>query len=280
MARNRNLSLQMEKKMNHQVKARATQVFGIALACMALVACGKQETTAPAAAQAATPPAATAAAAEPANVIVWAPPGKAAPAGFAQKLRALKDEGIASEVRVVKEYAFEEKPGYGSGFDELAIVKFPSEAAYEQWKAGPAADLGPDVLSSRVDVMTERVSRKNNPDQSVYVVSQYETFVSPQAYKEYSQDYIDPNMDNQYHSGIMTRYTMYLERQASGDLKNPRAFLVTEYANQAEFDRKASVKDPYKALLLSGPYPEWARLNVDKKTMRRDFNESYARPAP
>ena len=267
--------------MNHRVKARTPQVFGIALACMALVACGKQETSAPASAQDTAPAAAApAVAAEPANVIVWAPPGKAAPAGFAQKLRALKDEGIASEVRVVKEYGFEEKPGYGSGFDELAIVKFPSEAAYDQWKASPAADLGPDVISSRVDVMTERVSRKNNPDQSVYVISQYETFVSPQAYKEYSEDYIDPNMDNQYHSGIMTRYTMYLERLATGDLKNPRAFLVTEYANQAEFDRKASVKDAYKALLLGGSYPEWARLNVEKKTMRRDFNESYARPAP
>ena len=87
-------------------------------------------------------------------------------------------------------------------------------------------------------------------------------------------------MANQYASGIMTRYTMYLEREPSGGLVHPKAILVTEYANQAEFDRKASVKDPYKALLLSGPYPEWARLNVDKKKMRRDFNESYAKPAP
>jgi len=266
--------------MNHPIKNTATKAFGIMLACVALAACGKQETTQPVAEESAAPPATTVVAVMPASVIVWAPPGKTAPADFAQRLRALKDEGIASEVRVVKEYEHEVKEGYGPGFDELAIVKFPNEAAYDKWKASPDADFGPDVLSSRVDVMTERVSRKNHQDQSVYVISQYETFVSPEAYKEYSEDYIDPNMDNQYHSGIMTRYTMYLEREASGELKNPRAFLVTEYANQAEFDRKASVKDPYKALLLSGPYPEWARLNVEKKQMRRDFNESYARPAP
>lgn len=268
--------------MKSQVRGKATKVFGILLACAALVACGKKEAATPAADSSAAQPAAAAAAPAdaPANAIVWVPPGKPVPADFAKRLRALKDDGTASEVRVVKEYEYEVKEGYGPGFDELAVVKFPSEAAYEQWKASPAADFGPDVIVSRVDVMTERVSKKNNPDQSVYVISQYESFVSPEEYKDYSEAYIDPNMDNQYHSGIMTRYTMYLEREATGGLKNPRAFLVTEYANQAEFERKASVKDPYKALLLSGTHPEWARLNVEKKKMRRDFNESYARPAP
>ena len=267
--------------MKSKYQGNATKIFGVMLACMAMVACGKQEAAAPAApaaGQSAAQPAE--AAATPANVILWSPPGKTAPADFAQRLRALKDEGSASEVRVVKEYEHEVKEGYGPGFDELAVVRFPSESAYEQWKASPAADFGPDVITSRVDVATERVSRKNNPDQSIYVISQYESFVSPEDYKIYSEDYIDPNMDNQYHSGIMTRYTMYLEREATGDLKNPRAFLVTEYANQAEFDRKASVKDPYKALLLSGTHPEWARLNVEKKKMRRDFTESYAKPVP
>jgi len=266
--------------MKSQTRSKTMNVFGILLACAAMVACGKKDAAAPAADNAPPPAAAAAPADAPASAILWVPPGKPVPADFAQRLRALKDNGTASEVRVVKEYDHEVKEGYGPGFDELAVVKFPSEAAYEQWKAGPSADFGPDVVTSRVDVMTERVSRKNNPDQSIYVISQYESFVSPEEYRIYSEDYINPNMDNQYHSGIMTRYTMYLEREATGGLQNPRAFLVTEYANQAEFDRKASVKDPYKALLLSGTHPEWARLNVEKKKMRRDFTESYAKPAP
>jgi len=268
--------------MKPQTKHTANRMFGLLLACMALAACGNKEAAAPASDQAPAQPAATAAAPAdtPANVIVWIPPGKTVPADFARRLHALKDNGTASEVRVVKEYEYEVKEGYGPGFDELAIVKFPSEAAYDQWKASAAADLGPDAIISRVDVMTERVTRKNDPGKSIYVISQYESFVSPEEYKHYSEDYINPNMENQVSSGIMTRYTMYLEREATGDLKNPRAFLVTEYASKAEFDRKASVKDPYKALLLSGPYPEWARLNVEKKKMRRDFNESYATPVP
>lgn len=265
--------------MKFRFQGKTMKVFGILLACAAVVACGKKEAAAPAA-ESAQPASAAAAVDTPANAIVWVPPGKAVPADFGKRLRALKDDGTASEVRVVKEYDHEVKEGYGPGFDELAIVAFPSEAAYEQWKASPAADFGADVITSRVDVMTERVSKKNDPGQSIYVISQYESFVSPQEYKDYSQAYIDPNMDNQYHSGIMTRYAMYLEREATGGLQNPRAFLVTEYANQAEFDRKASVKDPYKALLLSGTHPEWARLNVEKKKMRRDFTESYAKPVP
>lgn len=260
--------------MKFSVRNQAMKAFGLMLACAAVAACGKVEPTheaAPAAAAAAAP-------AVPANVIIWSPPGKAAPADFATRLRGLEADGTATQVRVVKEYEYEVKEGYGPGFDQLAIVEFPSEEAYGQWQNSPAADFGPDVITSRVDVMTERRSRRNDPDKSVYVISQYETFVSADDYKIYSEDYIDPNMDNQYHSGIMTRYTMYREREATGDLQNPRAFLVTEYANAEEFARKKSVKDPYKALLLSGTHPEWARLNVEKKKLRRDFTESYANP--
>ncbi|HRP74683.1 MAG TPA: hypothetical protein PKZ27_03750 [Rhodocyclaceae bacterium] len=269
--------------MKRQSRNSVNKMFGLMLACVAMAACGNKEAATPTPDQSSAQSTATAAQAPdatPANVILWSPPGKTAPADFAQRLRALQDDGAASDVRVVKEYAHEVKEGYGPGFDELAIVQFPNESAYEQWKTSPASDFGPDVITSRVDITTDRRSRKNNPSQSIYVVSQYETFVSPEEYRIYSEDYINPNMDNQYHSGIMTRYTMYLEREATGGLEHPRAFLVTEYANQSEFDRKASVKDPYKALLLSGTHPEWARLNTEKKKMRRDFTESYAKPAP
>lgn len=268
--------------MKSQAVRNARTMLGIALACMAMLACGKQQ--APAQDAAASTPAPVAAAPEPrqepVHAVLIVPPEKTAPADLPQKLAAWKSAGALSDAVLVKKFGFKVKDGYGEGFDQFAVLDFPGESAYEAWKAGDAASLGPDVIVSRVDVLRDRRSKKNDPAQSIFVVGQYESLVSPQQYQDYTDAYVEPNMANQYASGIMTRYTMYLEREATGDLKNPRAFLVTEYANQAEFDRKASVKDPYKALLLSGPYPEWARLNVDKKKMRRDFNESYAKPAP
>jgi hypothetical protein len=265
--------------MKSTVANKTMKAFGLLLLCAAIAGCSKSE--APAAASQTPAPAADTAQsvpATPANVIVWAPPGKEAPADFAKRMRSLQADGVATQVRVIKEYDHEVKEGYGPGFNEMAIIEFPNEASYESWKSGAGSELGPDLITSRVDVATERKSRKNSPDDAIYVVGHYETLVPFEDYKIYSQDYIDPNMDNQYHSGIMTRYTMYVEREATGELKNPRALLVQEYANQAEFDRKKSVKDPYKALMLSGTHPEWARLNTEKKKLRRDFAESYAKP--
>lgn len=260
--------------MKTQVQIKATKIFGILLACMAMVACGKQE------APVETPVAnaATEAVQEQAHALLIVLPEKTAPADLPQKLAGWKSSGAVSNAVLIKQFAHEVKPGYSLAFEDMAILDFPSESAFDAWKADNAAGLGPDVIVSRVDALLDRRSKKNDPTQSIFVVGVYESLVSEDAYKDYTDAYIEPNMANQYFSGIMTRYTMYYEREATGGLAHPKAFLVTEYANQAEYDRKSSVKDPYKALLLSGTHPEWARINESKKTLRRDYSETYANP--
>ncbi|KAF1685372.1 hypothetical protein B1992_12635 [Pseudoxanthomonas broegbernensis] len=241
---------------------------------MAVVACGQKEAETMAAGERAAP----AAAEKPAHVLLFVMPDKTAPAGLAQMLAGWKSAGALSDVVLVKKYGHEEKPGYDEGFNELAILDFPSESAYEQWRNSEAARLGPDVVASRADVLLDRRTKKNDPSKSIFVISQYESLVSPQEYQDYTDAYIEPNMANQMFSGIMTRYTMYLEREATGGLAHPKAVLVTEYANQAEFDRKKAVKDAYKAVLLSGTHPEWAHINDTKKALRTDKSETYAHP--
>jgi hypothetical protein len=86
-------------------------------------------------------------------------------------------------------------------------------------------------------------------------------------------------MSNQKFSGIMTRYTMYLDRDANGGLAHPKALLLTEYANQAEFERKSSVKDAYKKVLLE-THPEWKRINDTKTEIRTDLDETLAKQVP
>lgn len=253
-------------------------MFGIMLACVAMVACGKQEAPVEASAASAAEPAAAEAAQEPAHALLIVLPEKTAPADLTQKLAGWKSSGAVSNAVLIKQFAHEVKPGYSLAFEDLAILDFPNESAFEAWKADNAAGLGPDVIVSRVDALLDRRSKKNDPTQSIFVVGGYESLVPKEAYKDYTDAYIEPNMANQYFSGIMTRYTMYFEREATGGLANPKALLVTEYANQAEYDRKSSVKDPYKALLLSGTHPEWAHINETKKAIRRDYSETYAKP--
>ncbi len=79
------------------------------------------------------------------------------------------------------------------------------------------------MIVSRVDVLLDKRSRKNDPSQSVFVTGVYESLVDKDKYQEFTDDYIDPNMGNQYSSGIMTRYTMYLEREATGGVAKPKA---------------------------------------------------------
>lgn len=265
--------------MKERTRGFGMQAAGLIAACMALSACGRTEVT-PAAAAGVEPQAATQPAqpATPAHALLFVLPDKTTPADFPQKLAGWKSDGAVSNVVLMRQFGHEVKPGYSLAFNDMAILDFPSEAAYEQWKAASAADLGPDVIVSRADVLLHKQSRHNDPSKSIFVTGVYETLVPKDEYQLFTDDYIEPNMGNQYFSGIMTRYTMYLEREATGGLQNPKAFLVTEYADQAAYDRKSSVKDGYKALLLGGNYPVWAQINDSKKALRRDYSEVYANP--
>lgn len=266
-----------------KLQSKSTKVMGLLLACMAVVACGKKDAapavTEPAAASTSTP-AATSAAEAPAHALVFVLPEKKAPADLAQKLAGWKADGTLSDAVLTQYVEHEVKEGYSQAFSDFAILDFPSESAYESWKANAAGELGADVIVSRVDVLLDKRSRKNDPTQSVFVTGVYESLVSKDQYQEFTDDYIDPNMGNQYSSGIMTRYTMYLEREGTGGLSKPKAFLVTQYANQDEFKRKDSVKGNYKKLLLGGDYPAWQHIDGTKKALRRDFAEVISKPVP
>jgi len=240
-------------------------------ACAVISACGNNN-PATAAAPAASPAAAQA---TPAHVILMVPPGKTAPAELAGKLREWKASGVLTDVTLVRKFGHKIKDGYGEGFTELAVLDFPSESVYQQWQG--SANLGADVIVSRVDILLDRRSRNHNPAQSIYVVSQYESLISAREYQEYTDDYIDPNMSNQMFSGIMTRFTMYYERAPSGGMVNPKAILVTEY-DPAEYDRKTDVKNAYKEVLLGGTHPRWQHINDVKRNLRTDLAETYANP--
>lgn len=253
-------------------------MLGLLLSCMALASCAKPAGTGTAGqASASAAEAVASTAQEPAHVLLFVLPDRTAPADLASNLSAWKTSGVLTNVNLVKRFGYEEKDGHDAGFNELAVLEFASESDYEEWQSTQAAKLGEDVIATRVDVLLHRVSSKNDPDTSIFVVGQYESLVPAREYQDYTDAYIEPNMANQMFSGIMTRYTMYLEREAKVS-ERPRAVLVTEYLNQEEYERKSAVKNAYKQVLLGGTHPEWARINGIKKTLRVDKSETYANP--
>lgn len=269
--------------MKYPLQSKTSTWLGLMLACVALVACSKKEaaTATPEPVAAASESAPVASANEtPAHALLFVLPDKKAPADLAQKLAGWKADGTLSDVVLTQYVEHEVKEGYSQAFADFALLDFPSEAAFEAFKANSASALGPDVIVSRVDVLLDKRSRKNDPSQSVFVTGVYESLVDKDKYQEFTDDYIDPNMGNQYSSGIMTRYTMYLEREATGGVAKPKAFLVTQYASQDEFKRKDSVKGNYKKLLLGGDYPVWQHIDGTKKELRRDYSEVISKPVP
>lgn len=210
--------------------------------------------------------------AEPAHVLVSVPAGQAVPADHAKHVAAWRSANHASSVTLLKQFDGPEPPGLAS----LAIVEFPDEARYEAWRRDAAAKLAAPLRVRRADVVVHHEKRARDGAASIFVVGRYEPLVAPAAYRDYTEAYIVPNMSNQVFSGIMTRYTMYLERPESGDAGKPLSLLVTEYAGEQAFARKSEVKDAYKVALLA-THPEWKRINDTKATLRNDLDETLAR---
>lgn len=240
-------------------------------ACFALAACGSKqaELAGPAETAVAAP------ASEQLHVLLTVPVGKKASVDLAGQLKKWKSSGAISSALLLQQFDGPEAPG----FSQLAVVDIADEGAFEDWKREAISNLGPDVIISQADVLADNVKKGRDSSKAVFVVSRYESLVTPEEYQSYTDAYIQPNMSNQKFSGIMTRYTMYLDRTANGGLAHPKALLLTEYANEAEFERKSSVKDAYKKVLLE-THPEWKRINDSKTEIRTDLDETLARQVP
>lgn len=254
-----------------KIPSNPSLFMGLLLASMALASCGGDKPAEQT--QAAAP--AVAEEAVPAHVLVSAPVGAELPAGYAELVATWRNSGVVSDALLLKQYDGPEAPGFSS----IAVLDFPSEAAYQEWSRADAKKLDASLTVRRADVLTHKERSPRDSGKAVFVVSRYESQVSADDYDSYTEAYIVPNMSNQYYSGIMNRYTMYIEREASAPQQKPKAYLLTEYANDAEFARKDGVKGSYKEVLLAH-HPEWKRINDTKTNIRTDLDETLARQVP
>ena len=245
----------------------------LAAVCLALAACGNKQAESIMPVPVQTPAAPQVQ--DPVHVLLTVPVGKEASIDLAEQLKKWKSSGAVTDALLLQQFDGPEAPG----FSQLAVVDIADEDSFQNWKTEAITVLGPDVIIGQADVLADNAKKGRDSSKAVFVVSRYESHVSPEEYQSYTDAYIQPNMSNQKFSGIMTRYTMYLDREASGGLANPKALLLTEYANDAAFARKASVKDAYKKVLLE-THPEWKRINETKTEIRTDLDETLARQVP
>src|SRR5207248_9757693 len=101
------------------------------------------------------------------------------------------------------------------GFSGLALVTLRSPSAYRAWRAEAERLLGAGAEVGEVKVVRNE-GRSGDPVPAFYVVNFYAPRISASQYQAYTERYIAPNMNHQRQTGIMSRYTMYLEQGTAG----------------------------------------------------------------
>jgi PBP superfamily domain len=202
----------------------------------------------------------------PAHVLVTLPPNSVAPPGFPEQLAAWRQSGAVSSVLLL-----EQDQKKDAGFASMALLEFPSEAAYVSWDRAEASKLAPPLVVKRADVLTHgEVPRNSN--KSVFLVNTYQLLVPPQRYNEFVQGYILPNLLDQKAAQLLLRYTMYLERGPAAAI---RAVLVMEYRDSVAFGRREALRDELVKKLRATD-PTWAKWDDTQESIRHGLSRTLA----
>lgn len=149
-------------------------------------------------------------------------------------------------------------------------MTLPNDKAFQSWSKDVQGRLGQGATVRQADLVKHEGQPSKTPGQAVHVASLYATHVPAGEYRSYTSDYISPNMNLQRKSGIMSQYTMYLERDpVEGTV---RSLLVMEYADEASYARREQVKAAGKQQLAADT--KWKRINDVKESIRTDISST------
>ena len=205
--------------------------------------------------------------AAPAHVLIVAPPGTAAPAGFAEVLARWRQSG-----EVASALLLEANQAKDPGFASLALVEFPSEGSFEHWSKNEASKLEAPLTYKRADVLMHGEVYPRDSNKSVFLVNTYKLLVPAERYREFVQGYILPNMLDQKARQMLLRYTMYLDRGAGGDA---RATLVMEYRDSLAFSRREAVRDEL-VKKLTATDAAWKKWDDTQDSLRKNVSRTVS----
>jgi hypothetical protein len=196
----------------------------------------------------------------------------------AQPANALADE-IASwrrapgVARVLVLDARAPEPGSDEtpGFSTLVLLDFSDDGALARWRA--AARVPPGATVRQADAVVRGEARERDPAQATYEVNVYRLTTTPDEYRRFCEGYIVPLMDGQRDRGLLSWYTMYVERAPAGEANS---VLVKEYRNDAAYAEAAIFKPALRAR-LTAEHPTYPRYHEIKGTLRQDLTETVAK---
>ena len=209
--------------------------------------------------------------AAPTNVLIRVPVGAGVPAELPALLSKWRQSGQVANILLLTQ-GRAEKPGEKPVFDALAVLEFPSEAAFTAWERDAAPALPSGLIVRRADALTHGELTPRDSNRSVFVVNAYTPKVAADRYDEFAQGYLKPLYEAQRHTKHLVRYTMYLERGAVGEVNS---LAVLEYRDPVAFARAGELKTGIREK-LTATVPSYAKFHPIKDTLRVDGGGTFA----
>jgi hypothetical protein len=188
------------------------------------------------------------------------------------RLAALKSSGALENYLVLFSRYVD-----SNNWDALTLLSFRTYKDAVTWKdvesQSPAGlDTSDLQLTSAVHtypldrVRHESASAADAPSAPVYLVIPYNLAVPPEAYLNYFDDYVHPQMEGWIHEGVLAHYDLLLQRYTAA--RPWDSLLILQYRDDAALGRRESVVAKVRQQLQS--QPKWKALSESKQTVRTE----------
>lgn len=201
------------------------------------------------------------------QAIVMLPPGAKASAELAADITRWRKDGLVRDA-----IRLEATPQKEPGFSSLLLLEMTDEAAWDRWQKTEGPRLPADSRVRRADAVVHGERPDRDFANALFEVNVYRIKTTTESYREFCNGYIVPLMEVQADVGLMTWYTMYVERGAGGERN---AVLVKAYRDSATYQRAAPLKLELRAKLTE-QHPTYPKWHSTKDTLRDNVSETLA----
>jgi len=162
-----------------------------------------------------------------------------------------------------------------NNWDMLAIVNFRSYNDAVRWKdveSRRPAGLPLQTLATIVSVATypADLARGDAPETAppapAYLVIPYNLTVAPEAYLQYFDEYVKPQLAGWKHEGILAGYALYMQRYTAA--RPWDVMLILEYKDDAALGQRERVVAKIRAELASDS--RWLAIANSKQSVRTE----------
>ncbi len=171
-------------------------------------------------------------------------------------------------------------------WDAMVVLSFNRFADTRRWldieRTSPGGlsreglRLAQPVSEYSADLVWDGAAAAGPADGHVFYVIPYTYLGSVAQYKAYVDGYVVPQLEGWLEAGVLSRYSIYLNRYPVGDPEPWDALFVYEYRSLEAFGRRDEIIAAVRRRLRANP--AWERLSDTKSNLRTEAENTIAEP--